>query len=117
MIDLKPPRLSVVRQCTRLPLNQSGVYYRPMPENVANLTLIRLIDVQPLKTPYYGSRQMTRHLRRLGHEVGRKQVGRLMAKMGLRAIYQKPRATVPHPEHRKYPYLLRDLAIDRPNRA
>ncbi|GAN91690.1 transposase [Gluconobacter frateurii M-2] len=87
MIDLKRPRLSVVR----------------------------LIDTQFLETPYYGSRQMTRHLRRLGHEVGRKRVGRLMAKMGLLAIYHKPRATMTHPEHRKYPYLLRDLAIDRPN--
>ncbi|KON63822.1 hypothetical protein KOEU_26310 [Komagataeibacter europaeus] len=72
MIDLKPSRLSVVRQCTLLRLKRSGVYYRPMPENVANLTLMRLIDVQPLETPYYGSRQMTRHFRRLGHEVGRK---------------------------------------------
>ena len=77
MIDLKRPRLSVVR----------------------------LIDAQFLETPYYGSRQMTWHLRRLGHEVGRKRVRRLMAIMGLRAIYQKPRTSVPHPEHRKYPYL------------
>ncbi len=76
---------------------------------------MRLIDAQFLETSYYGLRQMTWHLRRLEHEVGRKRVRRLMAIMGLRAIYQKPRTTVPHPEHRKYPYLLRDLVINRSN--
>lgn len=117
MIDLKRPRLSVVRQCTLLQLNRSGVYYRPVPESEVHLELMRLIDAQFLETPYDGSRQMTRHLRRLGHDVGRKRARRLMARMGLRAIYQKPRTTVPHPEHRKYPYLLRDLVIDRPNQV
>ncbi len=107
----------MVRQCTLLQLNRSGVYYRPVPESDANLALMRLIDAQFLETPYYGSRQMSRNLRRLGHDVGRKRVRRLMATMGLRAIYQKPRTTVPHPAHRKYPYLLRDLVIDRPNQV
>ncbi|KXV53424.1 integrase, partial [Acetobacter tropicalis] len=117
MIDLKRPRLSVVRQCALLQLNRSGIYYRPVPESDANLALMRLIDGQFLEMPYYGSRQMTRHLRRLGHDVGRKRVRRLMATMGLRTIYQKPRTTVPHPAHRKYPYLLRGLGIDRPNQV
>ena len=117
MIDPQRPRLSVVRQCTLLHLNRSGVYYQAVPENEKNLMLMRLIDAQFLETPYYGSRQMTWHLRRLGHEVGRKRVRRLMAIMGLRAIYQKPRTTVPHPEHRKYPYLLRDLVINRPDQV
>ena len=117
MIDPKRARLPIIRQCTLLQLNRSGVYYRPVPQNEANLALMRLIDAQFLETPYYGSRQMTWHLRRLGHEVGRTRVRRLMAIMGLRAIYQKPRTSVPHPEHRKYPYLLRDLVIDRPNQV
>lgn len=117
MIDPKRARLPIIRQCTLLQLNRSGVYYRPVPQNEANLALMRLIDAQFLETPYYGSRQMTWHLRRLGHEVGRKRVRRLMAIMGLRAIYQKPRTSMPHPEHRKYPYLLRDLVIDRPNQV
>lgn len=115
MIDLKRPWLSVVRQCTLLQLNRSGVYYRPMPESDANLALMRLIDVQFLEMPYYGLRQMTRHLKRVGHDVGRKRVRQLMATMGPRAIYQKPRTAIPHPAHWKYPYLLRDLVIDRPN--
>ena len=117
MIDPQRPRLSIVRQCLLLHLNRSGVYYRPVPQSEANLALMRLIDAQFLETPYYGSRQMTWYLRRLGYEVGRKRVRRLMAIMGLRAVYQKPRTSVPHPEHRKYPYLLRDLVIDRPNQV
>ena len=78
---------------------------------------MRLIDAQFLETPWYGSRQMARHLRREGYAVGRKRVRRLMARMGLAPIYQRPRTTVPHPEHRIYPYLLRDLVIDRPNQV
>ncbi|MFT9071712.1 IS3 family transposase [Gluconobacter potus] len=115
MIDPQRRRLPIVRQCTLLRLNRSGVYYQPAPENAFNL--MRLIDEQFMETPYYGARQMARHLRRLGHEVGRKRIGRLMARMGLVAIYQKPRTTVPHLEHRTYPYLLRDLTIDRPNQV
>ncbi|WP_408874045.1 IS3 family transposase [Gluconobacter roseus] len=117
MIDPKRACLPIIRQCTLLQLNRSGVYYRPVPQSEANLELMRLIDAQFLETPYYGSRQMTWHLRRQGHEVGRKRVRRIMAIMGLRAIYQKPRTTVPHPEHRKYPYLLRDLVINRPDQV
>ena len=76
---------------------------------------MRLIDEQFLETPWYGSRQMARHLRRLGYCVGRKRVRRLMRLMGLSAIYQKPRTSDPHPDHRIYPYLLRGLEIDRAN--
>lgn len=76
---------------------------------------MKLIDTQFMETPFYGSRQMARHLRKQGYCVGRKRVRRLMARMGLRAVYQKPKTTVPHPEHRKYSYLLRDLVITRPN--
>ena len=117
MIELHRPRLSIVRQCELLSLNRSGVYYRPAPENPLNLTLMRLIDEQFLETPYYGARQMARHLRRLGHVVGRKRVGRLMAKMGLSPIYQKPKTSEPHPQHPIYPYLLKGLAINRPNQV
>src|SRR3954454_1554999 len=78
---------------------------------------MRLMDAQFLETPWYGSRQMARHLHREGYVVGRKRIRRLMAKMGLAPIYQRPRTTVPHPEHRVFPYLLRDLAIERPNQV
>ena len=78
---------------------------------------MRLIDEQFMATPWYGSRQMARHLRREGHQVGRKRIRRLMAKIGLVPIYQKPRTTIPHPEHRKYKYLLKDMLIDRPGQV
>jgi putative transposase len=117
MIEPEHPQLSIVRQCELVSISRSGFYYRPAGETPLNLALMRLIDAQFLQTPWYGSRQMARHLRREGYTVGRKRVRRLMAKMGLAPIYQRPRTTVPHPEHRVYPYLLRDLMIDRPNQV
>jgi putative transposase len=117
MIEPDHPQLSIARQCELVAISRSGFYYRPAGETPLNLALMRLIDAQFLETPWYGSRQMARHLRREGYTVGRKRVRRLMAKMGLAPIYQRPRTTVPHPEHRVYPYLLRDLVIDRPNQV
>jgi len=115
MIDPAHPHLSIVRQCGLVSISRSAFYYEPTGETPLNLALMRLIDEQFLETPFYGSRQMARHLRRRGYGVGRKRVRRLMAKMGLTAIYQKPRTSEPHPAHRTYKYLLRDLTIDRPN--
>ena len=117
MIEPEHPRPSIVRQCQLVALSRSSFYYRPVGESAENLALMRLIDEQFLETPWYGSRQMVRHLRRQGHVVGRKRVRRLMATMGLAAVYQRPRTTVPHPEHRIWPYLLRDLSIDRPDQV
>jgi putative transposase len=117
MIEPAHPQLSVARQCELVSISRSGFYYRPTGETPLNLELMRLIDTQFLETPWYGSRQMARHLRREGYMVGRKRVRRLMAKMGLAPIYQRPHTTVPHPEHRVYPYLLRELVIDRPNQV
>ena len=109
--------LPIVRQCELLSLSRSSFYYQPVGESAENLALMRLIDAQFLETPWYGARQMVRHLRRDGHEVGRKRVRRLMALMGLAPIYQRPRTTLPDPEHRIYPYLLRDLVVSQPNQV
>ena len=117
MIDPEHAQLSVVRQCELVAISRSGFYYQPAGETPLNLALMRLIDRQFLETPWYGSRQMARHLRREGYPVGRKRIRRLMAKMGLEPIYQRPRTTVPHPEHQIYPYLLRDMVIERPNQV
>ena len=117
MIEPAHPGLSIVRQCALLQMSRSGRYYQPAGENADTLALMRLIDEAFLECPYYGSRQMMRHLQRLGHRVSRNRVRRLMRKMGLRAIYQKPNTSAPHPEHRIYPYLLRDLQIVRPNQV
>jgi putative transposase len=117
MIEPEHPRLSIVRQCELVSISRSGFYHCPARETLLNLELMRLVDAQFLETPWYGSRQMARQLRREGHVVGRKRVRRLMAKMGLTPIYQRPRTTVPHPGHRVWPYLLRDLVVDRPNQV
>jgi putative transposase len=117
LIELGHEHLSIVRQCELVSISRSSFYYQPVGETAQNLALMRVIDAQFLETPWYGSRQMARHLRREGHEVGRKRVRRLMAIMGLAPIYQRPRTTVPHPEHRIYPYLLRGLVVDRPNQV
>jgi len=117
MINFQDSKVSVSRQCRLLDLSRSSVYYKPVEIAPQDLALMRLIDEQYLRTPFYGSRSMTRHLRRLGYRVNRKRVQRLMRLMGLEAIYPKPKTSQPHPEHKIYPYLLRDLVIDHPNQV
>ncbi len=122
MIEPGHPQLSIARQCELVSISRSGFYHRPVggsrhASNPLNLELMRLIDAQFLETPWYGSRQMARHLRREGYAVGRKRVRRLMAKMSLAPIYQRPRTSTPRPEHRVFPYLLRDAVIDHPNQV
>lgn len=117
LVDRAHQDLPITRQCALLSISRSGFYYEPLLETPFNLSLMEIIDKQFLETPWYGSRQMTRYLRRICHQVGRKRVKRLMALTGLAAVYQRPRTTVPNPEHKIYKYLLRDLVIDRPNQV
>jgi putative transposase len=117
MVDPHHSRLRIARQCRLLSVPRSSYDRQPASESPENLALMRLIDEQFLETPWYGSRQMARHLQRQGRRVGRHRVRRLMAKMSLVPIDQRPKTSVPHPEHRIYPYLLRDLMIDRPNQV
>jgi putative transposase len=88
-----------------------------VPESAANLALMRRIDEQYLRTPFYGTRRMTAWLQRAGEEVNRKRVQRLMRLMGLEAIYPKRRTTVPGVGHKIYPYLLRNVRVTRPNQV
>jgi len=117
MIRRNRPGLSLSRQCDLLSISRSSFYYVLKGESPENLTLMRRIDELFLKYPFYGSRQMVRQLRREGVGAGRHRVRRLMRLMGLEAIYQAPRTSDPHPEHRIYPYLLRNLEITRPNQV
>ncbi len=117
MIRRDHPGLSLSRQCDVLSISRSSFYYTPKGESPSSLALMRRIDELFLKYPFYGSRQMVRQLRREGVFVGRHRVRRLMRLMGLQAIYQAPRTSDPHPEHRIYPYLLRNLVIVRPNQV
>jgi len=109
------PGLSISCQCKLLQISRSSWYYEVQGESEENLMLMRLIDEQFLKTPCYGARQMARYLRRQGYRVNRKRVQRLMQKMGLMAIYQKPNTSKPHPEHKIYPYLLGGMEIKAPD--
>ena len=117
MVELSHPDLSLTTQCRLLSISRSSWYYKPKGEPPLNLKLMRVIDEQFLVTPYYGSRQMARWLKRQGYDVGRHRVRRLMRVMGLRTIYQEPRTSQPHPQHRIYPYLLRNLAVTRANQV
>jgi len=117
MIEPYNDNLSITAQCRLLSISRSGLYYAPKGESPLNLKFMRLIDEQFLRTPFYGSRQMARHLRREGYCIGRHRVRRLMRLMGIEAIYQKPRTSDPHPDHKIYPYLLRNLSITKPNQV
>ena len=97
MVDAKHEKLSLTRQCRLVSIARSSYYYEGRGESPLNLRLMRLIDEQFLETPFYGSRQMTRWLRRQGYTVGRKRVRRLMRLLGLQAVFQRPRTSQPHP--------------------
>ncbi len=112
MIDRDDPVFSLRQQCQMLDVNRSGLYYQRVGESAENLLLMRLLDEQYTKTPFYGILRMTAFLRRLGYKVNEKRVRRLLRLMGLEAIYQKPRAKSDNPEHQVFPYLLRDAAIE-----
>jgi putative transposase len=109
--------MPVVRQCGLLELSLSTFYYQPVGEDAYNLALMRLIDEQFTKRPFYGVPLMTESLRRMGYRVNPKRVRRLMRVMGLEAIYPKPRLSANGPGHKVYPYLLKDVTVDRPDQA
>ena len=114
MID-KNADLSVVKQCTLLGLNRSSLYYQAVVPNEAELILMRLIDELHLKLPFAGSRRMVSELKARGYAVNRKRVQRLMRLMGIEAICPKPGTSRANKHHKIYPYLLKDLSIDKPN--
>ena len=105
------------RQCELLGVNRSGLYYEPSGESDQNLALMRLLDEQYTRTPFYGSRKMVAWLGAQGFNVNRKRVSRLMALMGIEAVYPKPKLSQPGEGHRIYPYLLRGVGVDRVNQV
>lgn len=117
LIEREHPSLSVRRQCELLGISRSGLYYEPASEDPYNLQLCRLLDEQYTRTPFYGIRRMTAWLKSQGEEVNHKRVSRLMHLLGLETLYPRPRTSVPDPEHRVYPYLLRNTAIERVNQV
>ena len=96
----KGHKLSVRRQCALLTLARSNLYYQPKGESAENLQFMGIIDKQFLETPWYGSRQMARHMKRNNHQCGRHRVRRLMRLMRLVPIYQEPNTSKKHPQHK-----------------
>jgi putative transposase len=116
MID-RTHELSVSRQCQLLEIGRSSYYYQAVPVSQADVDLMRLIDEIHLKYPFYGSRKVREELKDRGFKVGRGHVRTLMRKMGIEALYQKPRLSEPHPGHKIYPYLLRNMEITQANQV
>lgn len=117
MIDKAHPNFSVSRQCNLLGLHRSGLYYKPCPESEENLEILRKLDEQYLKTPFFGTRRLRNWLQRQGYVLNRKRMRRLMEIWGWQTIYRRPKTTVPVAGVYKYPYLLKDLPITRINQA
>lgn len=116
MID-KEDKIPMTRQCELLELCRSSLYYAPVPISPKELELMRRIDQIHLMYPFYGSRKIRDELWAEGYNISRGRVSRLMRKMGIEALYVKPRLSLAHPDHKKYPYLLRGLKITRPNQV
>ena len=117
LIEPDHPVLSVRRQCELIGLNRGTYYYEPAKETPLNLALMRMIDEQYMRTPFYGYPKMTEYLRNQGHWVNPKRIDRLMRVMGLRALVPKRRMTRNNPDHKVYPYLLRNVPITRVNQV
>ncbi len=111
------PEYSLRQQCRLAGVPRSGIYYVAVPESEENLLLMRLIDEEYMRHPEFGYPRMTDWLKNQGHEVNHKRVARLMQRMGLQAITPGPHTSKPTPEHKIYPYLLRNVEIERVNQV
>jgi len=117
MIEPNNSQISIVKQCDLLDISRSGYYYSPVPESPENLKIMRLMDEQYLKTPFYGARRMLAFIEYQGYSVNIKRIRRLLRLMGLEAIYPKPNIIKPQPGHKIYPYLLKGLSINDINKV
>lgn len=118
LVEPHHPKLSIRRQCDLLGLSRATFYRHPAGETPLNLKLMELIDREYTRAPFYGYRKMTVRLSsQHGYQVNHKRVARLMQKMGLQAVFPRPRTSIPAPQYQKYPYLLHGLAITHPNQV
>jgi putative transposase len=113
LLDKTDSDFSLRQQCELLGINRSSLYYQPQGESEENQLLMRLLDEQYTKTPFYGVLKMQAYLKDIGHDVNHKRVRRLLRTMGLEAVYQKPNTSKANPEHKIYPYLLKGLDVNR----
>ena len=117
LVDRQDAGLSIRRQCRLLGVARSGVYRLAAAANDNDLAVMRRLDELFTAWPFLGSRRLAQMLREEGFAINRKRVQRLMRKMGIAALGPKPRTSRPEPGHKIYPYLLRNLTIDRPNQV
>lgn len=117
LIDASHETLSVRQQCKLVGLNRSSLYYERLGENTKNLLLMRILDEEYTRHPFKGVRKMVVYLKELGHEVNEKRVRRLLRMIGLEAIYPKRNLSKAHAQHKKYPYLLKGLDVNRVNQV
>jgi putative transposase len=117
LVEPDHPELSIRQQCELLGLARSSYYYTSVEESEENLHLMRLLDEQYTRTPFYGTRKMTAWLQTQGYDVNRKRVTRLLRMMGLEAISQKPNLSHPEKREQRYPYLLRNMRITQKNQV
>lgn len=117
MIEPSNPQISVRQQCRLLSLHRSGLYYQPVVETEENLAIMRLLDEQYYKTPFFGERKLRIWLREIGYAVNRKRVRRLMKLIGWETLYKEPSTSDPNVAHKVYPYLLKGLPISRANQV
>ncbi len=117
LVDPDHSEISIARQCKLLSMARSAYYYKRKGESEYNQLLMRLIDEEYTRHPFYGSRRMAAWLKRRGHEVNRKRAGRLMRKMGIEAVCPGPNLSRRAAEHRKYPYLLKGVEIRSPDQV
>jgi putative transposase len=117
MIDQEHENITISRQCELLELPRASYYYESTRDDSYNELITNMIDEQFTKTPFYGVPRMTANLIKMGQQVNQKRIRRLMRKMGLEAIYPKKNLSKAHPDHKKYPYLLKDMVIDHPDQV
>jgi putative transposase len=117
MIEKDNTEISQVKQCELLKVSRSGLYYKPVKESAENLSILRLLDEQYLKTPFYGVERLLVLLMAAGYQINRKRLRRLMKIQGWQTLYPVPRTTRTDPVAYKYPYLLKDLQVVRPNQV
>lgn len=116
-IDIDFKQISIFRQCELLNIHRSGYYYEPLPESLFNLEIMRKLDEQYTRTPFYGVLRMHQYICSLGYDVNIKRIRRLLRQMGVLAIYPKRNLSIPNIENKKYPYLLKNLPIERCNQV
>lgn len=117
LVEPGHPEISLRRQCELLGVSRASLYYQPAGESEENLRLMRLIDEEYTRRPFYGSRRMVVWLREQGYAVNRKRVARLMEVMGIEAVYPKPKLSRPGEGHKIYPYLLEGVEVTRVNQV